>query len=57
MTGRFDVPIEQLEEQARVAAAAQVQVQAEPRLHEPLVSGPQLPPYGDGATGADGDGE
>ena len=57
MTGRYDVPLEQLAEQSRVAATAQVTVQAEPRLHEPLVAGPHLHPHGDGATGADGDGE
>ena len=57
MTGRYDVPLEQLEEQSRVAATAQVEVQSEPRLHEPLVAGPHLHPLGDGATGADGDGD
>lgn len=57
MTSRYEVSLEQLEEQSRIAATAQVQMQAEPRLHEPLVAGPQLHPYGDGATGADGDGE
>jgi hypothetical protein len=57
MTSRFSVPIEQLEEQSRVAVTAQVEAQAEPRLAEPLVAGPALHPYGDGATGADGDGD
>lgn len=57
MTSRFSMPIEQLEEQSRVAATAQVEAQAEPRLAEPLVAGPALHPYGDGATGADGDGD
>lgn len=57
MSPRYDVPMEQLEEQSRVAAVAQVEVQAEPRLHEPLTSGPHLHPLGDGATGADGDGD
>lgn len=57
MSPRYDVPLEQLEEQSRVAAVAQVEVQAEPRLHEPLTAGPHLHPFGDGATGADGDGD
>lgn len=57
MTGHYDVPLEQLEEQSRVAATAQVQLQAEPRLAESLVAGPHLHPFGDGASGADGDGE
>lgn len=57
MTGRYDVPLEQLEEQSRVAATAQVSLQAEPRLHAPLVEGPAVHPFGDGATGADGDGD
>lgn len=57
MTGRYDVPLEQLEEQSRVAATAQVSLQAEPRLHAPLMEGPAVHPFGDGATGADGDGD
>ena len=57
MTGRYDVPLEQLEGQSRVAATAQVPTQAEPRLPEPLTAGPHLHPFGDGASGADGDGD
>lgn len=57
MTRRFALPLEQLEAQSRVAGAEQVELQAEPRLHAPLVEKPQVHPYGDGATGADGDGD
>ena len=57
MTGRFDVSLDELEAQSRVAATAQVETQTEPRLHAPLVDGPHLHPFGDGAIGADGDGD
>lgn len=57
MTRRFAVPLEQLEAGSRVTGAEQVELQAEPRLHAPLVDGPQVHPYGDGATGTDGDGD
>jgi hypothetical protein len=58
MTRRFAVPLDQLEAQSRVAAADQQEVQTVPRLDEPLVAGPHVHPYGDGATGADdGDGD
>jgi hypothetical protein len=55
MTRRFDVPIDELEADARVAVPEQVQAQAASGRPEPLVSGPHVHPYGDGATGADGD--
>lgn len=51
MTRRYAVPLEQLEAGARVADAEQVELQAEPRLHAPLVDGPQVHPFGDSATG------
>jgi hypothetical protein len=57
MTSRYAVPVEQLEAQSRVAGAEQVELQAEPRLHAPLVDGPHVHPFGDGATGPDGDGD
>jgi hypothetical protein len=57
MTSRFAVPIEQLEAQARVADAEQVELQAQPRLDAPLLDGPSVHPFGDGATGPDGDGD
>jgi hypothetical protein len=57
VTSRYAVPLEQLEAQTHVSGAEQVQEQPEPRLHAPLVAGPHLHPYGDGATGADGDGD
>lgn len=57
MTRRFAVPIEQLEAQSRVEAADQHEGQPEPRRDEPLIAGPHLHPYGDGATGPDGDGD
>jgi len=57
MTSRYAVPLEQLEEQSRVAAAAQVTEQAAPRPAQPPAAGPHLHPFGDGASGADGDGD
>jgi hypothetical protein len=57
MSNRYAVPLEQLETRAHVSVGEQVQEQPEPRLHAPLVAGPHLHPYGDGATGADGDGD
>ena len=50
---RYTVPLDDLERSVRTTAATQVEVQAEPRLHEGV---PQLHPFGDGASGdADGD--
>lgn len=57
MIRRYAVPLDQLEAGARVADTEQVELQAEPRLHAPLVEGPAVHPFGDGATGADGDGD
>lgn len=56
-TSRFAVPIADLERAAQVSTSEQVTEQAAPRLPEPLVAGPQLHPYGDGATNADADGD
>jgi hypothetical protein len=56
MTRRFQIPIDELEGQSRVTDAQQVQTQAESRLTEPF-PGPGVHPYGDGATGPDGDGD
>lgn len=52
---RFAVPLTELEGDAHVSTSEQVTEQPEPRLHEPLVAGPRLHPFGDGATGGDGD--
>ena len=57
MTRRYAVPLEQLEGSARVADVEQGELQAEPRLHAPLLDGPHVHPFGDGATGAGGDGD
>lgn len=57
MTSRYAVPVEQLEDTARVACAEQGQLQAEPRQQAPLIEGPAVHPFGDGATGPDGDGD
>ena len=52
---RFSVPLCDLESTARVAAAEQVEVQAEPRLPAPLVAAAVLP-FGSGGD-VDGDGD
>jgi hypothetical protein len=57
MSRRFDVPLGDLEAAAHVPAPDQVEEQQVSRPAEPLRAGPHLPPYGDGATGADGDGD
>jgi hypothetical protein len=57
MTRRFDVPLDQLEATAHVADNDQVQEQVSSDRPGPLVTGPQMHPFGDGATGADGDGD
>jgi len=53
---RYDVPLTELEAQARVEAEDRAESQASTRPHEPLVV-PLVHPFGDGATGSDGDGD
>ena len=54
---RFAVPVDDLAT-ARVDVSEQVQEQAEPRSPESSQwAGPLPHPFGDGATGADADGE
>lgn len=55
MDPRYDVPLDDLEAQAHVAGAEQVTAPAEARLRAPLLDGPQVHPFGDGAAGGDGD--
>ena len=55
MTERFTIPLDELERTVRVAGAAQVEVQAEPRLSEAPFS--LVPPFGDGGGGGCADGE
>jgi hypothetical protein len=57
MARRFQVPLDALEAEAHVPDSEQVQEQASGNRPEPLVAGPQVHPYGDGATGPDGDGD
>ncbi len=52
---RYVVPIADLEGGARVALTEQVEAQAAPRLHEPLLATP-VAPFGCGGA-ADGDGD
>ncbi|MCW2613849.1 MAG: hypothetical protein JWN08_843 [Frankiales bacterium] len=52
MTNRFRVPLDELEDDAHVAASEQVTEQPAPRLPETGVWSP-VPAFGDGMTGDD----
>ncbi len=55
MKNRFAVPLQELERQTRPAQDTLIEIQAEIRLCAPMQAGPQMHPFGDGATGDDGD--
>lgn len=55
MTRRYAVTLEQLEDSSRVADVEQVELLTEPHLHAPLLDGPPVHPFGDGAAAGDSD--